>query len=361
MQTDHATDRAALGRYAWLSIAAAVTTIILKSAAYALTGSVGLLSDALESFVNLAGALMALAMLASPPAPPTTRTRAGTRRPSTSRAASRARSSCSRPSASRGRPSPASSTRSPSSRSASASPCPSRRRCEPRRSRSCCSGRASATSRSRSRRTRTTCSPTSGPRSACSRAWALVALSGWQRLDPIVALLVAANIVWAGVRIVRSSVSGLMDAALPTAEIDTVARTLAAYKASGVDYHALRTRQAGARRFVSFHVLVPGSWTVQQRPRPRRTHRGRAQGRAAERVGADAPRAGRGSDVVRRRRASTAWPARRARVDANPAVFRLPLDEVAAKRFTLLQDPVRGEPCGLPSAPWAGFPSGVLR
>jgi len=61
--TSNTTDRASLTRFAWLSIAAAIITISLKAIAYLLTGSVGLLSDALESFVNLVGALMALAML----------------------------------------------------------------------------------------------------------------------------------------------------------------------------------------------------------------------------------------------------------------------------------------------------------
>src|SRR5512135_771135 len=61
--TSITTNRSSLTRFAWLSIAAAITTIALKATAYLLTGSVGLLSDALESLVNLVGALMALAML----------------------------------------------------------------------------------------------------------------------------------------------------------------------------------------------------------------------------------------------------------------------------------------------------------
>jgi cation diffusion facilitator family transporter len=89
-----------------------------------------------------------------------------------------------------------------------------------------------------------------------------VALTGVLRLDPIVALLVAANIVWTGLRIMRQSVSGLMDVALPSEERQTVTAILERYSTSGVEYHALRTRQAGPRRFVSVHVLVPGDWTV---------------------------------------------------------------------------------------------------
>ena len=89
-----------------------------------------------------------------------------------------------------------------------------------------------------------------------------VALTGWQRLDPIVALIVAANIVWSGVRIVRKSVQGLMDTALPVEEQNAIHRVLEQHGQTDVQYHALRTRQAGTRRFVSFHVMVPGTWTV---------------------------------------------------------------------------------------------------
>jgi cation diffusion facilitator family transporter len=91
---------------------------------------------------------------------------------------------------------------------------------------------------------------------------AAVALTGWQSLDPIVALLVAANIVWSGYRLLRVSVDGLMDKALPANEYAAVRAVLDAHVADGIQYHALRTRESGARRFVSLHVLVPGDWTV---------------------------------------------------------------------------------------------------
>lgn len=92
----------------------------------------------------------------------------------------------------------------------------------------------------------------------------LVALTGWLRLDPLVAIAVALNIVWTGGRIVRDSVYGLMDAALPPAEQEVLRQLLEPYEREGVEYHALRTRQSGAQRFVSLHVLVPPEWTVQQ-------------------------------------------------------------------------------------------------
>jgi cation diffusion facilitator family transporter len=89
-----------------------------------------------------------------------------------------------------------------------------------------------------------------------------VAVTGWDVLDPIVALVVAANIVWTGARIVRKSVLGLMDTALPPEHLLALRAALEPHLEEGVQYHALRTRQSGARRFVSLHVLVPGEWTV---------------------------------------------------------------------------------------------------
>jgi divalent metal cation (Fe/Co/Zn/Cd) transporter len=87
-------------------------------------------------------------------------------------------------------------------------------------------------------------------------------LTGWQLLDPIVALAVAANIIRTGVHVMRRSVAGLMDAALPQEEYDKVQKVLDRYKEQGIQFHALLTRQAAGRRFVSVHVLVPGKWTT---------------------------------------------------------------------------------------------------
>jgi cation diffusion facilitator family transporter len=92
----------------------------------------------------------------------------------------------------------------------------------------------------------------------------LVALTGWLWLDPVVALAVAANIVWTGTRIVRNSIDGLMDRALPESEIAVLRGVLDRYTGPHVRYHALRTRQSGRRRFVSVHVLVPGTWSVKE-------------------------------------------------------------------------------------------------
>ena len=92
----------------------------------------------------------------------------------------------------------------------------------------------------------------------------LVVLTGWNSLDPIVGLLVAGNIIWTGTDIVRRSISGLMDTALPKEDIVSVGKVLDGYRTDGLEFHALWTRQSGARKFISFHVLVPGEWTVQR-------------------------------------------------------------------------------------------------
>jgi cation diffusion facilitator family transporter len=91
-----------------------------------------------------------------------------------------------------------------------------------------------------------------------------VAFTGWARLDAIVAFLVACNIVWTGISIVKGSVSGLMDKVLSEEEQNTIQNTLEPYKLTGIQFHAFLTRQAGSRQFVSFHVLVPGTWSVNQ-------------------------------------------------------------------------------------------------
>ena len=90
----------------------------------------------------------------------------------------------------------------------------------------------------------------------------LIAITGWERLDPIVALIVAVNIVWTGLGLVRRSVDGLMDVSLPGNEREVLEAVMAKYRQKGVGFHALRTRQAASRRFISVHMLVPGAWTV---------------------------------------------------------------------------------------------------
>jgi cation diffusion facilitator family transporter len=92
----------------------------------------------------------------------------------------------------------------------------------------------------------------------------LVQVTGWLVLDPIIALLVAVNIVWTGFRLLRESFFGLLDTALPIEEMETIRVILSKYERQGIQFHAMRSRIAGTRRFISFHVLVPGAWTVRQ-------------------------------------------------------------------------------------------------
>lgn len=90
------------------------------------------------------------------------------------------------------------------------------------------------------------------------------ALTGWHWLDPVIALAVAANIIRIGFELLRRSAQGLLDTGLPAIERRAITDILEAERHTGVQFHALRTRQAGARRFVSFHILVPGDWSVKR-------------------------------------------------------------------------------------------------
>lgn len=92
----------------------------------------------------------------------------------------------------------------------------------------------------------------------------LVPITHWLILDPIIALIVAANIVWTGVRLLKETGLGFLDTAMPASDRRVVTDILANYGSQKVQFHALRTRVAGSRRFISLHVLVPGAWTVQQ-------------------------------------------------------------------------------------------------
>jgi len=92
----------------------------------------------------------------------------------------------------------------------------------------------------------------------------LVVVTGWDVLDPLIAIAVAVNIVLTGSSLVRRSVGGLMDRGIDPPEQARLAAVLARFEREGIDFHAVRTRQAGSRAFVSLHVLVPGAWTVQR-------------------------------------------------------------------------------------------------
>lgn len=89
-----------------------------------------------------------------------------------------------------------------------------------------------------------------------------VALTGWNALDSLIAFAVALHILWSGFELLLDAYRGLLDSALPAAQRATLDALLASYRAQGIDFHAIRTRQAGRRAFISLHVLVPAEWTV---------------------------------------------------------------------------------------------------
>jgi cation diffusion facilitator family transporter len=92
----------------------------------------------------------------------------------------------------------------------------------------------------------------------------LVIITGLEWLDPVIALLVAANIIYTGVKLLKQSAYGLLDTTLPAEAMEKVRGVLDGVAGEGVKYHALRSREAAARSFVSVHILVPGNWSVQR-------------------------------------------------------------------------------------------------
>ncbi len=262
--TSNRTDRLFLTRFAWLSIVAAIITIVLKATAYLLTGSVGLLSDALESLVNLVGAIMALAMLTIAARPADEDHAYGHSK--AEYFSSGVEGTLILIAA--------------VSIVIAAIP----RLITPRPLEQVSLGLGVSVAASivnlivalillRASKQYNSITLEANARHLMTDVWTsvgvlagvgAVALTGWERLDPIVAFLVAANIVWSGVRIVRMSALGLMDTALSVDEQNLVRNALKPYMQTGVQFHALRTRQSGSRRFVSLHVIVPGRWTVQR-------------------------------------------------------------------------------------------------
>ena len=254
-----------LERYAWLSIAAALATITLKTLAWWLTGSVSLLSDALESIVNLAAALLALTMLRVAASPPDENHPYGFSKAEYFAAGIEG----------------ALIVLAAAGILASAIP----RLVEPQPIQAALLGLALSAAASginlgvgmlliRVGRREHSIALEADGHHLMTDVWtsagviagvALVFLTGWLRLDPLVALAVAVHIVWIGLRLMRRSWKGLLDAAISIEDTGEVTRLFTEYsKRYGVSFHALRTRQAGARRFISFHFLVPDAWTVAQ-------------------------------------------------------------------------------------------------
>jgi len=92
----------------------------------------------------------------------------------------------------------------------------------------------------------------------------LVALTGWQRLDPIIAFAAGINIVITGWHLVSQSAAGLMDISLSKEDNAVIRGVLDSFTSEELLFHAVRTRESGHRRFMEMHMLVPGDWTVQR-------------------------------------------------------------------------------------------------
>lgn len=256
--------RPGLRRYALISIAAALATIALKGGAYAITGSVGLLSDALESLVNLVAAFVALMALSVAAKPADEEHAYGHGKAEYFASGFEG----------------ALIVVAAVGIAATALP----RLVSPAPVRDVAVGLAisllasainlgAARILSQAGRRYDSIALEADGHHLMTDVWTSVAvvvgvgaaaLTGWHRLDPILALLVAARVVRLGVDLLRRSFLGLLDTALPEVERARILAILAAHQGEGVEYHALRTRQSGAQRFVSFHILVPGEWTVQR-------------------------------------------------------------------------------------------------
>ncbi|MFA7280727.1 MAG: cation diffusion facilitator family transporter [Sterolibacterium sp.] len=253
-----------LKRYVWLSIATAIATILLKGVAWRLTGSVGLLSDAIESFVNLAGALMALWMITLAELPADNDHAHGHGKAEYFSSAFEgflillAAFSIGYTAIERlSNPQPLEAIGFGLVVSAVASIL---NLITARILLAAGSKHGSITLEADAHHLMTDVWTSVGVIGGVGLVW----ITGWLWLDPAIALVVAANIVWTGWQLMRRSADGLMDASLPAEKLGQIETLLAKYRQEGIDFHALRTRQAGSRTFVILHVLVPGNWTVKQ-------------------------------------------------------------------------------------------------
>jgi cation diffusion facilitator family transporter len=253
-----------LTRYAWLSIAAAIATILLKSTAWWMTGSVGLLSDAIESFVNLAAAMMALWILTVAATPADDRHAFGHSKAEYFSSAFEgllivfAAITIIWTAVDRlWNPQPLESVGIGLAVSVVAS----------------IVNFLVARILLKVGREEHSIVLEADAHHLMTDVWtsggvlvgvALVWVTGWLWLDPVIAILVALNIVWTGWQLMHRSAEGLMDISLPPERIADIEAVLNSYREQGLDFHALRTRQAGSRAFVSVHVLVPGQWTVKE-------------------------------------------------------------------------------------------------
>jgi len=251
-----------LTHYARLSVGAAVITFVLKLAAWRTTGSVGLLSDALESLVNLAAAFVALGSLAVA-ARPADEDHAFGHSKAEYFAAGIEGALILVAAAGIGW----------NAVDRFFSPTQLREPIIGMTLSAVASGINLAVARVLLAvgRRRNSIALEAGAKHLLTDVWtsaaviivvAVVARTGWWWLDPLIGLLLAMHIVVTGVGLVRESMLGLMDTGLPDAQLEIIRATLARYAAEGVQYHALRTRRAAARQFMSVHLLMPGTWSI---------------------------------------------------------------------------------------------------
>lgn len=252
-----------LTSYAWLSIAAAIVTITLKMYAWQVTDSVGLLSDALESVVNLVAAIVALIALT-----------VAAREPDEEHAYGHGKAEYFSSGLEGGFIFLAACgifyTATP-------------RLFDPQPLDDVGIGLVLATIASvinglvgwrlmRAAREYRSITLESDAKHLFSDVWTgiavvggvlIVSLTGWARLDAALAIAVGINIIFTGIELIKRSVNGLLDAAISDEDLAVMQEVLDRYqKDHGVMTHAIRTRQSGRRSFISMHVLVPGTWTV---------------------------------------------------------------------------------------------------
>lgn len=253
-----------LQRFLYLSIGAAIVTILLKSYAYYITGSVGFMSDALESFVNLFAAIFAVVMLNVSQKPADTKHMYGhSKAEYFSSAAEGALIIIAAFSIIR-----------------SALP----RIFYPVSIENVDLGLllsfiasmvnlgVGATLIFNGKKRKSLILEADG-RHLLTDVWtsagvivgiAIVRFTGWYIVDPIIALFVALNIMYTGYRLLKRSARGLMDGTIPEEDLNKIASYLDSLKSHQVEYHSLMTRTAGQRKFIFFHLLVPGNWSVKR-------------------------------------------------------------------------------------------------
>ena len=249
-------------KYIWLSVAASIITISLKGSAYFLTGSVGLLSDAIESFVNLAAAVMALVLLTIAMTPPDKKHPFGHNKAEYFSSAIEGILIL---------------------LAAIAIGVTSIERIiNPRELQEIGTGLLISVAASlvnlfvaltllKAGKRYNSITLEADARHLLTDVWTtggvllgilIVYFTGWLILDPVIAIIVALNIIFSGIKLIKRSVGGLMDEALPEDIINTVKKILDKYKDDEITYHSLYTRKAGSKNFISFHLLMPCCWHI---------------------------------------------------------------------------------------------------